>query len=327
MRPGPVAFGIGVLGLGTWLVLAIVGVPAMPSYLAAWFAWMALPAGALPLAMLLELLGVRGWALLPVLRRMLLLLPVGAVFAVPVMLAAGTLYPAAGFAVPFFARMILVLAVWLLLAFVFCRPPRGEPRRGWAAIGLMLHLVAGSVAAVDWVMALQPGLGSSVFGLLVIVAQMGAALSAAVFVIAVSTRHGLLPTETRSAMAAFLAVWLFLHFTQYLVIWSANLPGEIVWYQHRGGAWGGALVWSVVAASVLTFAVLMFDAGRIPWVMASIAAMVLLAHVLEAGWLVTPALRGAFTLAWADLPALLGFGGLAAGLVWALKPEAAHGPA
>jgi len=324
-----IALGLGVLGLAVWGLLAVLGLQAMPSYLAAWLFWMALPLGALPLVMLLELLDVRGWAIVPVLRRLLLLLPAGALFAIPLMVGAAPLYHRTGLASslpgwwmePRFllVRMAVMLLVWTGFALVFCRAPRRGPRRGRAIMGLLLHLGMGSLAALDWLMSLDPGIGSSAFGLLVIMAQVGTALCAAVFILAVGADGRALPDEIAPVMAAALGAWVFLHFIQYLVIWSANLPGEVVWYQTRALGLGAPAVWSGFAAAVLALAVLLsYRVARTPWVMASVAAMLLLAHLVEMLWLVTPPFRGRFAAALPDLPALLGLGGLAIFMLLAL---------
>ncbi len=321
-RPVLVALSLGVAGAGAWAVLALTGDQVMPSYLAGWLCWMALPLGALPLVMLLELLGVRGWAVLPPLRRMLLLLPVGALLAAPLALGAGPLLDQASAASPWLApwwllvRLVTMLAIWSVLALVFCRAPRRAPRRGWAVLGLMLHLVMGSVAAVDWVMALDPGLGSSEFGLLLIVAQMGAALCFAVLALAVSQQGGLLPEELPPLMLAFVGAWLFLHFVQFLVVWSANLPAEVAWYQRRALGLGTPAIWfGFVAAVVAILGLLPYQVARRPAVMASTAAMLLLVHAAEMLWLVTPAWRGAFVIAAPDLAAVLGLCGIAVALL------------
>ncbi len=317
-----IALSVGILGLALWMLLAALGQQAMPSYLAAWLFCMALPLGALPLVMLLELLDVQGWALTSVLRRLLLLLPAGALFAIPVMLDAVPLYHRPGLAEglpgwwmePRFllVRMAVMLLVWTGLAMVFCRTPRHGPRRGRAVVGLLLHLPLGSLAALDWLMSLDPGLGSSAFGLLVIMAQVGTALCAAVFVLAVSTEGQALPDEIAPLMAAALGAWMFLHFIQYLVVWSANLPGEIVWYQSRTLGLGAPAVWFGFAAAVLALAALLLNhIARTPWIMASVAAMLLLMHLIETLWLVTPPFRDGFSATLPDMPALLGLGGLA----------------
>ena len=66
---------------------------------------------------------------------------------------------------------------------------------------------------------------------------------------------------------------------------------------------------------------------QVPWVMASVAAMLLLAHLVEMLWLVTPPFRGALVPAWADLPALVGLGGIAVFVMSPLLPGGRHAAA
>lgn len=313
------ALAATVAGLALWGLLAVLGAPVMPSYLAAWLFWLALPLGALPIVMALELLGVSAWPVTLVLRRMLLLLPVAAVLAVPLALRYDPLFrhPGAG-ALPaawmapgaFLLRAAVMLVASVVLAVVFCRAP-GRPRPGVAALGLAVHLVVVTIAALDWVMALDPRIGSSSFGVLLLTSQAGCALAAALFVVAVSSDDEL-PAVLPPLLGVVLGAWVFMHAVQYLVVWSANLPEEIVWYQVRARGLGGPALWFGFAAAVLTFAVMVpHGVVRRPWVMASVAAMLLLAHLIEMLWLVTPPFRGALVPAWADIPALLGLGGVA----------------
>ncbi len=58
-----------------------------------------------------------------------------------------------------------------------------------------------------------------------------------------------------------------------------------------------------------------------PAVLATFAATLLLMHLTEMLWLVTPALRGRFTLTLADVFALLGLGGLLVGSLLATLPR------
>jgi len=323
---------VGALGLAACVLLAVLGVTVMPSYLAGWLFWIALPLGALPLVMALELAGMDGLAVMVPLRRVLALLPVAALLAIPVMVRAAALYGREtlarqgfsgdpGWMAPGFliVRMVVILLVWTGFAVVFARPPaNGVARRGWAIVGLMLHAVLGTLAAVDWVMSLDPGLGSSAFGLLLIAAQAGAALSAAVLLAAIPRDGAPLPATVAALMLVLLGSWVFLHFVQFLVVWSADLPGEIVWYQRRSAGLGAAAVWFGFAVAVLALALLLpRSLARRTKVVAGIAALLLIAHLVEMLWLVTPSFRGHFLVSLPDLLALVGVGGLVIGVLLA----------
>ena len=333
-----VAGGVGVVAALGWVLAAVLGGQVMPSYLGAWLFGLGVPMGALPLVMVMEWLGAEEGGLLGVLRRALLLLPAGVVLAVPVLVMSGGLFGVqAGHGIPgwwvapgaLVVRAVVILVVMAGLALLFSRTPR-RPRLGLAVLGGMAYAVAASVAAVDWVLAVQPGLGSSLVGVLLMLAQAGLAASLAGFVVAVRTpRGGRVPAPLAMTLVLLLAGWAFVHFIQFLTIWSANLPEEAAWYLARSSGLGGFGLGFGAACVVLGCAVLPTPLGRVPAVLATVAAMVLLAHLGEAFWLVTPAFRGVFRLTGADVLAALGVGGLLLALLLALVPrtEVRHGAA
>ncbi|MBH0619645.1 hypothetical protein I3A86_26530, partial [Salmonella enterica] len=148
----------------------------------------------------------------------------------------------------FVARAVLFLAAWTALSLVFSRPDCGRAvdrrRPSLAGLGLALHLVMGTLAAFDWAQEVEPSFNSSAFGLTLIAAQCSIAVSLAVLMVAVGRpeaeasrlfavgRRDVVSTQhVATALAVLLGAWGFMAFTQYLVVWSANLPKEVAWYQ------------------------------------------------------------------------------------------------
>lgn len=341
-RPTAVALGLGLAGGAALVGLALLGQPVMPSYLGAWLFVLALPLGALPVVMACELLDVAETGLMAALRRLVAVMPLAALLAIPVLLRLRGLYPSlasAGDGLPglwmtvpcFAARAVLFLLAWSALGLVFARPagrgPLDARRPSIAGVGLGLHFVMGTLAADDWVEAVEPGFNSSAFGLLFIAAQGSVAVSLAV-VMTVTGRRGteksrILSPDRRdvastrhvaTALAVLLAGWGFLAFTQYLVVWSANLPKEVAWYQHRAAGLGLAAECSAGLLCALALAALLVHGtSRHAGVLASVAAALLVMHGLEMLWLVTPAFRSAFTLTAADGAAAVAAAGLGIG--------------
>ncbi len=325
-----VTLGVGAVAAAGWLVFAFAGAEVMPSYLAGWLLAFGIPAGALLLVLGHEALGASGGTGLPILRRATLLLPVISLFAIPVLLCTALLYhrpsvqgaiPAAWTATGFFdVRMVAILVLLAGLALLFSRAPE-QPRRGLAVVGCMLYVCLLSLAAFDWILSLQPGLNSSAFGLLLISSQVGTAACLLAFVLAVQTRERLASHGLALLLTAIIGVWGFLHFIQFLIIWSANLPKEIVWYQVRLAGSGSGVVGFAAAATVIAMAILPSGAARLPAVLASVSAMLLLAHAVEALWLVTPAFRGSFSITAPDALATIAFASLTIGLILVLLPR------
>lgn len=341
-RPGGIVALVGVAALVGWVILGIFGVRIMPSYLAAWLFWLAIPVGALPLVMGLEFAGAGLTPLAAALRPLLLLMPVAAVFVIPVLVMIGPLYPwdgtpqhalaASWYTVAWFiVRTILYLLVWTVLALAFARLPparAGGGRRRLAGIGLGLHLVIGSLAATDWAMSLDLGLGSSCFGLLLIAAQCSLALAAALLLSPARRDPFLLPQFAWLTLV-ILGAWVFLHFTQFLVVWSADLPKEIVWYQRRDGGLGAAAEWlGFVTMALALILLLPRNLASRSGIVAALAALILLTHLFEMLWLVTPNFRGAFTISFADVLAMTGVGGFVVAALLAFREwELRHGHA
>ena len=319
-----IALALGVVGLvATALLGSGGGHGVMPSYLAAWLFWAALPIGALPVLMTLDLIG-RGEGATAFVRPLLLAWPAVAILAVPLLLGVGATYPwaapaavAVGFAkgwfVPglFVVRACVYLAIWLVLALLFAAPRQLGEHPGRAAVGLMLHAVVGTLAAIDWSMSMDPHWHSGTYGLLFVVSQVATAAAVGVLIAAGS---GLLGAIMRTGGAMLLlpaAAWGFLSFVQFLIVWSGDLPDEIGSYISRSNGAGQVAEWFLLVAGLL-LPVLAAVSGRVR-LLAVGAALAVMAHLVEMFWLVTPAVRGSLTLSLADVTATIGIGGIVVG--------------
>ncbi len=319
----------GLLAALAWWALA----GSWPAYFAAWLFWIGLPMGALPLVMAMEGAGAVGSPLLPVLRAMLPLLPLGTVFALPMLGGLSGLFARPGLpgALPAWwtaphalalrdGAMLIVLSAFALLFWI---TPR-RPRRAIAGLGLLLSLFLGTVLGLDWILAPQPALGSSLAGLLLIAGQVALAGAAAGLILAVGTDvRARVPGGPGLLLGLLVAVWAFLHFIQFLATWSANLPDEAAWYLARFAGGGIAIIAFAAIAAGAAIALLPSLLGAIPAAMASLCAMVVIASLLVTLLFVLPAFRGHISLTVSDILALVGLGGLMVGAMVPLLPNRA----
>lgn len=200
----------------------------------------------------------------------------------------------------FVLRGVMYLALWSLLARLTMLPACTRSPR-FAAVALIVYGVSVSLAAVDWLMSLMPLWYSSVFGLLAACSQAMSGLAAAVVLCARRAGAGEAQRlgDLGNLLLMYLMTWAYLSFTQYLIIWGANLPHEISWYVvRRDGGWL-PLAWALaVLQFALPLVVLLFRrAKRAPRVLAGVAGVLLLAQLLAAWWLVLPSVPAA-PLAW-----------------------------
>jgi len=231
----------------------------------------------------------------------------------------------------FVVRTAFYLAVWTVLARLLDRwsterDTAGDPRstvrlRGLAAVGLIVLGLTVSFAAIDWVMSLEPRWYSTVFGGLVGVGWM---LDAFSLVIALTAAAGprsplspLLSEKVRidlgNLLLTFVVLWTYLAFVQLLIIWSGNIPEEVVWYAHRlGGGWARVAWLLVLGRFLLPLLVLVFRAAkRSRVVTAGLAVLLIFTAWANTLWLVAPAFRpDRLALHWLDVVVSLGLGGL-----------------
>ena len=356
------AAGVVLALLGVWLNLA----QFFRAYLVAYLFWSGLSLGCLALLMLHHVVGGAWGAMI---RRVLeagtRTLPLMLVLFVPLLYGLTTLYSwsrpevvahdvllqhKSGYLnVPFFVqRAAAYFAIWLIVMFFLNHWSRqqeqvaGAPQerpvqrrlRLLSAPGLMLYVLTVTFAAVDWVMSLEPHWYSTLYGVLILVGQMLAALALAIVLIthlaeAPPVSTVLTPQHLHdlgNLLLAFVMLWAYIGFSQFLIIWAGNLPEEVPWYIHRtqgGWEWLGRFV--LLLHFGLPFVVLLSRTSkRRAQVLGRLAAGLLMMHLLELFWLVLPAFSPSWlVIHWLDVGLPIGMGGLwMAVFVWQLQRRA-----
>ncbi|CAN5478506.1 hypothetical protein BH10PLA1_BH10PLA1_15950 [soil metagenome] len=310
-----------ILLLWRWPTAILIG------YLAGWTFWLGVPLGAAGIALIHRLSGGDwGSQLLDQTPLYVRPLPVMAVLFIPVLLGMKWLYPWAthGVIEPFeqskfrhwylregffVFRAILYFAAWLFIAKV---GTGSRPRRrpvGSAGVCFVLLIVTITLAATDWLGTLAADFYSTIFGLYLAIAFGLTALC--LLVIAAVTRNADVPLKRMNDWGNLLLTFVILHgyfaFSQFLIVWSGNLPREIGWYTERVyGAWGATALLLIVVQLFLPMFVLLFrGVKRQPKLLATVAGGVLAAQWIEMAWLVIPSLQEKSSRTWETLLALL----------------------
>jgi len=317
------------------------------SWLPAWIFWLQIALGSLGLAMLNQLThGAWGILVRRVFEAAAATLPLCFVLFLPIALGIDHVFEwahaeavaedpilqakAAYLNVPFFlGRAILYFGIWIALAGLARRWSLAQDRTGdpalfhrmrtLSAAGLILFVLSVTFASFDWLMSLDPHWFSSIYGVQFVGA---AAVAALAFAIVVS--RWLVTTEPMSRifkpkhhqdhgtlLFAFLLLWGYFMVSQFIIIWSANLPEEITFYMHRqSGGWQWLSVVLVVLHFALPFLLLLSPAiKRNPKRLAAIAVLLLVMRWLDVQWQAAPNFHHAVTLHWLDLAAVLAVGG------------------
>jgi len=348
--------GAGTAGAAALLLGALVDADQFfRSYLFAHLFWTGIAVGCLSILMIHHLSGGL-WGLL--IRRILeagsRTIPVMALLFVPVLAGIPTLYVWSHadvvasdpvlqkkdlyLNVPFFVgRAVFYFAAWAGLAHYLSKWSRAldagadlrlaRRLRGLSGGGLVVLGLTITFSSVDWAMSLNPHWFSTIYGILFMVGQVLSTMALAIVLVALLGRERPLSEAVSRAVVhdlgklllAFVMLWAYVNLSQFLIIWSGNLPEEIPWYLARSqGGWKALTVVLVVFHFALPLLLLLSrDLKRSAAALAQVALAVLVLRLVDLYWLVGPDLQGhgsqgahGLSVHWMDLAAPVALGGI-----------------
>ncbi|MEO5923779.1 MAG: hypothetical protein ABIR70_08145 [Bryobacteraceae bacterium] len=208
-----------------------------------------------------------------IMENLMVTLPVGLILALPLIGGLDHLYPwtneafmasskplaaKAGYLTKdfFMYRSLAYFALWTLWTVsIYRNSIKQDTERSaqnmhaitrWSAPGLFMAVVVGSLASFDWLMSLEPAWYSTIFGLYYL-ANGALGFMAVLTLITLGFRkNGILANTIREEHYHDLGKWMFaltcfytyIAFSQYILIWYADLPEETTFYRHRAhGTW------------------------------------------------------------------------------------------
>jgi hypothetical protein len=223
--------------------------------------------------------------------------------------------------VEFFAiRFGAVFLLWWVFAFAFRRnsvkqdasrdPKLTTINIRLGALFMPVFAITVTVLAVDWAMSLEPHWFSTIFGVYYFSGTVLAALAAGTYIILRLHEAGRLPGLRRdhfyslgALQFAFVNFWAYIAFSQFLLIWYADLPEETYWFIHRwANGWEYySILLIVVHFAVPYFALLSQDSKMDPRRLKFISLWIVAAHFMDLYWLVMPTHSKDFTIGWIEL--------------------------
>ena len=230
---------------------------------------------------------------------------------------------------PFFiVRAVIYFAVWNALSYFLntwsveqdrTADPR-IPRRMQALSGggLVAFALTTTFASFDWLMSLDPHWFSTIYGVLVMGGQGLMALAVLIIALTWLGRRSPLNTivvpahfhDLANLMLAFVMLWAYFSFSQYLIIYSANLPEEITWYMHRlFTGWRAIGLVLIVFHFAIPFLILLSRSiKRQPEMLVKVAYGIVIVRLVDWFWLIAPEFHHeGLSIHWLDvlLPAAL----------------------
>jgi hypothetical protein len=318
------------------------------SYLFAYLYWTGMALGCLAILLMHHVVGGK-WGML--IRRLCeagaRTLPFMALMIIPILLGITALYPwarpeaahdaniqskAAYLNIPFFiGRAIVFFAIWIVYSHVLSKWSNDLDRtqnqrliskmRAISAPGLVVLTLTTTFAFIDWIMSLEPHWFSTIYGAMFMIGEM---LESFAFVIALliilsrtsPLREYLTPQHVHdlgNMMFAFMVLWAYLSFSQFIIIWSGNLPDEIPWYLSRlRGGWGWVALTLVVFHFAVPFALLLFRGiKRREQRLFRVCLLLIVIRMVDVYWITVPAFFGQhLRIHWVDFVMPVAIGGL-----------------
>jgi hypothetical protein len=229
----------------------------------------------------------------------------------------------------FIYRAIFYFAIWNLLSFLLSKwsketdhpgsPDHTSRFKAIAGPGLILYGFTISFAAIDWVMSLDPSWISTIFGLVILIGEVLSAMCFAVVVERILFNYKPMSEMLKPDfvhdhgkwMLAFLMMWAYFNFSQWLIIWAGNLPSEITFYMTRlHGGWASIGFILVLFGFAVPFAILLSrpfkrNIRRLVW----LAVWLLLMRYIDLFWIIEPNFSKTLTVTLADIVVPIAIGG------------------
>jgi hypothetical protein len=230
----------------------------------------------------------------------------------------------------FVGRAVFYFAVWNVLSFLLSKwskqaddpntPDNGQRFKAVSGPGLILYAFTISFAAIDWIMSLDPSWISTMFGLIILIGELLAAMCFAVVVERILFEYQPMSQMLRPDfvhdhgkwMMTFIMVWAYFSFSQWLIIWAGNLPSEISFYLRRlKEGWGWIALILVLFHFAVPFAMLLSrpfkrNIRKLVW----LACWLLLMRYIDLLWIIEPTFSRSFLITASDIVVPVAIGGI-----------------
>lgn len=235
----------------------------------------------------------------------------------------------------FVIRYVLYFSIWGFLAFrLYKNSIKMDETGDWgiqtllrrtSGPGIFLFAITVPFAAFDWVMSLTPNWYSTIFGVYFFAMSFQACFPLIILIGLYLRKRGILVnTFTKKHFGdlglltfAFTIFYAYIAFAQFLLIYYANIPEEVVWFNHRLiGSWEIVSWLLLFGRFVIPFIVLLNkDAKSNLKVLKWISIWILSIHFIELYWIIMPNLHpNGVVISWIDFATLIGLGCLFLGL-------------
>ena len=224
----------------------------------------------------------------------------------------------------FIVRVFVLIGLWSLFYFFFVRNSKKQDTSKdqklttinirLSAIFIPIFAITITISAIDWLMSVEPHWFSTIIGVYFFAGTVIAALAAVTLATVLLKENGYLhPAMTNdhlyslgALLFAFVNFWGYIAFSQYMLIWYADLPEETFWFiQKWEGSWAIFSIGLIIIKFLVPYIVLVSQPSKMdPKKLKFISVWLLFAHFYDLFWFVMPEmedLSGGYSFSWIDL--------------------------
>lgn len=208
----------------------------------------------------------------------------------------------------FVIRVLAAYIIWISFYLMLTKRSRMQDTTGdqkltstnikLSAIFMPIFAITITIYAVDWIMSLEPHWFSTIFGVYYFSGTVLAAIAIVTFLAVYLNEKGLLVKGIRTdhyyslgaLMFAFVNFWAYIAFSQFLLIYYANLPEETFWYLARWeGDWLYVSIFLIIVHFVVPYFAMVSQPSKTnPKRLKFMSIWILMAHIVDLYWLIMP---------------------------------------
>jgi len=224
----------------------------------------------------------------------------------------------------FIIRVFVLIGLWSLFYFFFIKNSKKQDTTKdqklttinirLSAVFIPIFAITITISAIDWLMSVEPHWFSTIIGVYFFAGTVIAALAAVTLATVLLKENGYLhPAMTNdhlfslgALLFAFVNFWGYIAFSQYMLIWYADLPEETFWFMQKWeGSWAIFSIGLIIIKFLVPYIVLVSQPSKMdPKKLKFISVWLLFAHLYDLFWFVMPEmeeLSGGYSFSWIDL--------------------------
>ncbi|WP_138430488.1 hypothetical protein [Fodinibius saliphilus] len=235
----------------------------------------------------------------------------------------------------FIIRQFIYFALWSFLGYrMYSKSVEMDDSGDWgiqtllrrtSGPGLFFFGITLAFASFDWLMSLDPHWYSTIFGVYYFAMSFQGLFATLILIVMYLWKQGLLTNTIKKGhiydlgvqMFGFTVFYAYIAFSQFLLIYYANIPEETVWFLERlNGGYEYLAYFYMFGRFIIPFVVLLSKRAKSNYkIVTSISVLILVSHLVELYWIVMPVLNHhGFHLNWMTITSFFGLGGIFFGL-------------